>query len=293
MILRTEEDGTTTIQPQYLYPYAEQATQMAKRQQHHNDDDDDDGEGGVFGTTLLIDFTHLLSHDFELAEAIQNEFVRFEPFLQQATRQFVLEQDPTLDLPELYFLSFFNLPQSLKLRQLLMDRVGRLVAVEGTITRTSEVRPELLVGAFHCNKCGLEVSGIRQQFHYTHPTLCRNPRCGNQRDFTLQTQASQFCDWQKLRVQENSSEIPPGSMPRSINVVCRNEMVERIKGGRQVCLCGESGGDSRWQCAVACGRTAAACATAARGRCEGIGGVWSQGIDLQDLFCGVLYFASQ
>jgi hypothetical protein len=33
-----------------------------------------------------------------------------------------------------------------------MDSVGRLVAVSGTVTQTSDVRPELLVATFSCNK---------------------------------------------------------------------------------------------------------------------------------------------
>jgi DNA replication licensing factor MCM6 len=43
--------------------------------------------------------------------------------------------------------------------------------------------------------------------------------------------STEFVDWQKLRVQENANEIPPGSMPRSIDVILRNEMVERAKAG--------------------------------------------------------------
>jgi DNA replication licensing factor MCM6 len=49
---------------------------------------------------------------------------------------------------------------------------------------------------------------------------------------------SEFVDWQRLRVQENADEIPPGSMPRTIDVVVRNEMVERAKAGDRVVLTG-------------------------------------------------------
>eukprot|EP00980_Cylindrotheca_fusiformis_P031785 scaffold26966_cov201-Cylindrotheca_fusiformis.AAC.3 len=49
--------------------------------------------------------------------------------------------------------------------------------------------------------------------------------------FTLEIKESEFVDWQKLRVQENSSQIPPGSMPRSLDIILRNEMVEKAKAG--------------------------------------------------------------
>lgn len=46
-----------------------------------------------------------------------------------------------------------------------------------------------------------------------------------------------FVDWQRLRVQENADEIPPGSMPRSLDVVLRGEAVEKAKAGDKVCVC--------------------------------------------------------
>lgn len=42
---------------------------------------------------------------------------------------------------------------------------------------------------------------------------------------------SRFVDWQKVRVQENSADIPGGAMPRSMDVVLRNELVEQTKAG--------------------------------------------------------------
>ena len=49
--------------------------------------------------------------------------------------------------------------------------------------------------------------------------------------FELDLEKSKFVDWQRIRVQENSDEIPPGSMPRSMDIVVRHEMVDRAKAG--------------------------------------------------------------
>ena len=38
-----------------------------------------------------------------------------------------------------------------------------------------------------------------------------------------------FIDWQRVRVQENALEMPPGCMPRTLDVVLRGDMVERAK----------------------------------------------------------------
>ena len=61
--------------------------------------------------------------------------------------------------------------------------------------------------------------------------LCPNPTCGNRVAWQLQIDSSKFTDWQKDRIQENPSEIPTGSMPRSLDVILRSEMVERAKAG--------------------------------------------------------------
>jgi DNA replication licensing factor MCM6 len=47
----------------------------------------------------------------------------------------------------------------------------------------------------------------------------------------LNITTSTFTDWQKVRIQENPSEIPTGSMPRSLDVILRGETVERAKPG--------------------------------------------------------------
>jgi DNA replication licensing factor MCM6 len=61
--------------------------------------------------------------------------------------------------------------------------------------------------------------------------MCPNALCNNNKNWDLIVEQSRFVDWQKLRVQENSGEIPPGSMPRTMQVIVRNEIVEKAKPG--------------------------------------------------------------
>jgi len=93
------------------------------------------------------------------------------------------------------------------------------------------------VGNFTCNQCGLSHSQIEQQFQFTEPQVCKGPQCGN-KDFTIVLPQSTFVDWQRLRVQENAEEVPPGSMPRCIDVVCRNDIVEIAKAGDKMLFTG-------------------------------------------------------
>jgi DNA replication licensing factor MCM6 len=206
-------EPTSTI----VFPYVEQTQTLTE------------GESN-YSSTLWVDFQHIKSADEELAEAIQLEYHRFDPFLRQAAAEFAKIDH--------CFVAFYNVHPQHAVRDLRMDQIGRLVTVSGTVTRTSEVRPELLVGVFRCESCGLASDSIPQQFHFTKPPICRNPRCKNTSHFTLEADTSIFTDWQKLKLQESSDEIPPGSMPRSLDVYLRHELVEKAKAGDTVILTG-------------------------------------------------------
>ena len=134
-------------------------------------------------TTLYVDFRHILDYDEVLARAISEQYYRFLPYLRRALIECVSVYIPgylylnahmastassglvTRD----FSLSFHNLPIVSGIRSLHTDKVGRLLAVSGTVTRTSEVRPELIVGTFTCVECKTSIPDVEQQFRYTEP----------------------------------------------------------------------------------------------------------------------------
>ena len=118
------------------------------------------------------------------------------------------------------------------------NRIGKLVGIKGTITKASEVRPELLQGLFTCQICNAQSALVEQQFVYTLPKFCPNKNCQNKVQFELQKEGSQYTDWQKIRVQELDSDLPCGATPRSIDVVLRNEQVEQSQPGDRVIIVG-------------------------------------------------------
>ncbi|KAH9938006.1 MCM-domain-containing protein [Fomitopsis serialis] len=196
-------------------------------------------------TTLYVDYGHLLQRDDVLADAIQKQYYRFLPYIRRALHNLVAEFEPeylklnptaaamdSVNLQSREFnVAFYHLPLVSGIRDLRTDKIGTLMSISGTVTRTSEVRPELLYGSFICEVCGGLVNEVEQQFKYTEPSLCPNPTCGNRIAWQLQIDSSKFTDWQKVRIQENPSEIPTGSMPRSLDVILRSELVERAKAG--------------------------------------------------------------
>jgi len=132
-------------------------------------------------TTLYVDFGHLLQRDDVLADAIQRQYYRFLPYLRRALLNLVTEYEPeylkinptaaTTDSANLqsreFNVAFYHLPLVSGIRDLRTDKIGTLMSISGTVTRTSEVRPELLFGSFICEVCGGLIHDIEQQFKYT------------------------------------------------------------------------------------------------------------------------------
>lgn len=65
------------------------------------------------------------------------------------------------------------------MRELRTDKLTKLTAFRGTVTRTSDVRPELQYGAFKCLDCNTIVHGVEQQFKFSPPPCCTNNTCNN------------------------------------------------------------------------------------------------------------------
>ena len=139
---------------------------------------------------------------------------------------------------KMFTLAFYNIPLVSRVRQLRTDQIGKLVSISGTVTRTSEVRPELALGTFICEACNTIVPNVEQIFRYTEPTICPNITCANKVAWRLDIRNSTFVDWQRCRIQENSSEIPTGSMPRTMDVILRGEQVEKTKPGEKCIFTG-------------------------------------------------------
>ncbi|KAK8797208.1 hypothetical protein WA158_004418 [Blastocystis sp. Blastoise] len=193
-------------------------------------------------TTLNVDFNALKMEDPELADCIMKDYYRLVPFLHKALQLFVRDKAPDYVSDDKgdkeFFVSFVNFPEVIPCRELHTNRIGTLCSISGTITRTTEVRPELLYGAFRCTSCGNVITNVEQQFKYTEPVICTNPLCQKKNGWELEIDQCKFIDWQRIRLQENTGEIPAGSMPRSIDVILRHDVVEKAKPGDKVIVVG-------------------------------------------------------
>jgi DNA replication licensing factor MCM6 len=116
--------------------------------------------------------------------------IRFLPYLRRALQALVKTHAPTYLYTNshsnantasgltvrAFSLAFYNLPIVEGIRDMRTEKIGKLSAISGTVTRTSEVRPELVYGSFTCLECKGLVKDVEQQFKYTEVSffnLCR------------------------------------------------------------------------------------------------------------------------
>jgi DNA replication licensing factor MCM6 len=223
-------------------------------------------------STFYVNFDHVASfQNGGLSNAIMSQYYRFLPFLTTALHNMIAKYEPQYfrehrqttaassnqsnvgsatqsDLQgsktanqqtdKLFAIAFYNLPLVSRVRSLRAKNIGQLLSISGTVTRTSEVRPELSLATFICEACRTVIPNVEQTFRYTEPTQCPNLECGNRLAWQLDIRQSTFVDWQKVRIQENSSEIPTGSMPRTMDVILRGEIVDRAKAGEKCIFTG-------------------------------------------------------
>jgi len=227
-------------------------------------------------STFYVNYDHIATYqNGGLANAINSQYYRFLPYLTNGLHNMIAKYEPQYfrehrqptasssmttsgasqagsasqselqgsktanqQTDKLFAIAFYNLPLVSRVRGLRAKNVGQLLSISGTVTRTSEVRPELSLATFTCEACKNVIPGVEQTFRYTEPTQCPNAECGNRLAWQLDIKHSTFVDWQKVRIQENSSEIPTGSMPRTMDVIMRGEMVDRAKAGERCIFTG-------------------------------------------------------
>uniref|UniRef100_A0A0K0ECF1 DNA replication licensing factor MCM6 n=1 Tax=Strongyloides stercoralis TaxID=6248 RepID=A0A0K0ECF1_STRER len=208
------------------FPYMKEITQLLNAEKN----------------TIYVNFEDLQSADENLASCIASQYYRMLPFLNQAIHLLAIEHCDNASKHHLakkeMYCSIYKLPTKCRVRELNGDKVGVLVSIVGQIIRTHPVHPELYRATFACEDCGTIIRNVEQQFKYTQPSKCINAQCGNATRFTLDAFDSQFVDFQRLRIQETQEELPRGSIPRTVDIIVRGELVETAQPGDKVEITG-------------------------------------------------------
>ncbi|MEM3585968.1 MAG: minichromosome maintenance protein MCM [Candidatus Jordarchaeaceae archaeon] len=191
--------------------------------------------------SLVIHFDDLIKFDPELAKTILEKPEKTLKELDQALRRIIESEDPEFaERVENFHVRFSNLPEEhhIPLRKIRSQHIGRLIMVSGILTRASEVKPKIVEAIFVCQRCG-EVMPVKQpDTKINQPSECFNPACRRKGPFKLIIEESKFIDWQKIRIQEKPEELPPGQLPRSLDAILIDDIVDIARPGDRITLTG-------------------------------------------------------
>jgi DNA replication licensing factor MCM3 len=137
-------------------------------------------------------------------------------------------------------------------RQLSAAHIGTLVLVEGVVTKCSLVRPQLVRSVHYC-----AATQTHTQRQYRDAMLLAGgvadgsagggggaaPSSFPTKDadgnpLTTEYGMSVFRDHQRLTVQEMPERAPAGQLPCSVEVICTDDLCDRVKPGDRVAVCG-------------------------------------------------------
>ena len=128
-------------------------------------------------------------------------------------------------------------------RTLNSQFLNKLISIEGIVTRTSLVRPKLIRSVHYAEKTG--------RFHYrdytdattTLTTKIPTPAIYPTEDtdgnkLITEYGYSTFVDHQRITIQEMPEMAPAGQLPRSIDVILDDDLVDKTKPGDRVNVIG-------------------------------------------------------
>jgi len=190
--------------------------------------------------SLKIEFEDLLTFDRGLSEEILGSP---EDYLKHANNaaysQLQIEDPEYADSIERVIVRITRLLEVAPLRKLGSNHIGKIVMVEGIVVRSTPVRPMVMQAAFRCKRCGTTTYVNQTGPFLRAPFVCSDPSCRRKGPFDFIQEESTFIDSQELRVQERPEDLPPGQLPRVVNIkLLESEIVDVARPGDHVSVVG-------------------------------------------------------
>ena len=207
------------------------------------------------GSRLVVSINDLRNLNPTRAKALLDKSFEEVVAFQRALKEFVGSVDATYAKEtEDFFIGFEGsfgskhvTPRTMSARHL-----GNLVCLEGIITKCSLVRPKVVKSVHYCPATGktLERTYTDLTSFEAYPSTAAYPTQDEEGN-PLQTEfgLSRYKDHQTMSVQEMPEKAPAGQLPRSVDIIVDNDLVDQSKPGDRVqiigsyrCMPGKQGG---------------------------------------------------
>lgn len=196
------------------------------------------------GKRLLVNINDLRKKNPTRAQALLNNAFEEQHAFSRALKEFVQSIQPTYAKTQEEFHvafegSFGN--KHVTPRQLTSRFLGSLVCVEGIVVKVSLVRPKVVRSVHYC-----PATNKFMERKYTDATSFEAVPSSNayptkdEDGNLLETEygLSVYKDHQSITIQEMPEKAPAGQLPRSVDIVCDDDLVDKCKPGDRVQIVG-------------------------------------------------------
>ncbi|CDK25895.1 unnamed protein product [Kuraishia capsulata CBS 1993] len=199
---------------------------------------------------IVVSVDEVREFDRELWVGLMNAPAEFLPAAEHAFKETVmavydpLEFSSEISQDDDFYLAFRGAFSDHQLTPRSIDSsfLSRMVSVEGIVTRASLVRPKIVRSVHYC-----DTTGRFHQREYRDQTTSFNPLTTSAAYPTTDPEGnklvteygySKYRDHQTITVQELPELAPAGQLPRSLDVVLDDDLVDKVKPGDRLRVIG-------------------------------------------------------
>ncbi|KAG0309549.1 MCM DNA helicase complex subunit [Dissophora globulifera] len=193
---------------------------------------------------LVVSLDRLRDHNVEETTNLMNSPMEFIPAFTQALLEVAETIQPSVDEERIMYVGLKGSfgEHHVNPRTLRAKHLGKLVCLEGIVTRCGLVRPKVIHSVHYCP--------TTENFHekkYVDGTMMTNELAtgssylqmdddGNplETEFGMST----YRDHQSISIQEMPERAPAGQLPRSIDVLLDDDLVDKVKPGDRIQVVG-------------------------------------------------------
>ncbi|MCS6769632.1 MAG: hypothetical protein NZ570_04255, partial [Candidatus Caldarchaeum sp.] len=191
--------------------------------------------------SVPVEFNDLINFDEGFARSLVSSPKNMLEVLNRACLRQLLIEDPeyAASVP-LFSARVVSLPSLTPIREVRSEQLRKLVMVDGMISKASVVKPLLKRGVFRCRYCGITQVVEQASQRVSTPETCSDKTCRGSRrpNFELVPEESTYIDYQVIGVQEKPEDLPPGQLPRVIEVRAKDDLVDVGRPGDRVIVVG-------------------------------------------------------
>ncbi|KAF2837287.1 MCM-domain-containing protein [Patellaria atrata CBS 101060] len=193
---------------------------------------------------LTVSIDEIRAHDKEFADGLLNTPFDYSQAFDQALKNVIKAIRPSTDEDTMFYCAYIGSfgEFTCNPRTLSSQHLNHMVSLEGIVTKCSLVRPKVVKSVHYNEK--KETWLFRE---YRDQTMIMNGAASTSiyptededgNPLTTEYGYSTYRDHQTISIQEMPERAPAGQLPRSVDVILDDDLVDRVKPGDRIQLVG-------------------------------------------------------